>query len=512
MRVNSEYTGRVVPAEFLETLADPKQVATLDSKREALIDRLSTAPLVSARVVMGFTRAMEGLLLAVTGTLIAVYHPGFIEEGNTASYLPLIAAVGLAFPLLAQVFGLYTIPSFVRPVDHIARLFTSWTLIFAAITMAVFLSKSGDSYSRVWLASWYAMGLAVLVISRMVSARFVHYWNRNGQLSRHAVLVGGGQPAEQLLEALDGSQATDVAVVGIFDDRDDLRSPPQVHNLPKLGTVSELIDFVRRARIDILLVTLPLTAEDRLLQILKRLWVLPVDIRLSAYTQKLHYRPRAYSYIGNVPFLDVFDKPLTDWGLVLKAIEDRVIAALALILLSPVMLLVALAIKFGSKGPVLFKQKRYGFNNELIEVYKFRSMYHNMSDADAAKLVTKGDPRVTPIGRFLRKSSLDELPQIFNVLRGELSLVGPRPHATKAKAADQLYNDVVDGYFARHRVKPGITGWAQINGWRGETDTAEKLQRRVEHDLYYIENWSLAFDLYILWCTPISLLKTESAY
>jgi exopolysaccharide biosynthesis polyprenyl glycosylphosphotransferase len=208
----------------------------------------------------------------------------------------------------------------------------------------------------------------------------------------------------------------------------------------------------------------------------------------------------------------VFDKPLGDWGSILKSIEDKVIAAIAVVLLAPVMALVALAIKLESRGPVFFKQKRYGFNNELIEVYKFRSMHNNMSDADAAKLVTKGDPRVTRVGRFIRRTSLDELPQFFNVLRGELSLVGPRPHATKAKAADRLYNDVVDGYFARHKVKPGITGWAQVNGWRGETDTAEKLQRRVDHDLYYIENWSLAFDLYILWRTPISLFNPENAY
>ena len=210
--------------------------------------------------------------------------------------------------------------------------------------------------------------------------------------------------------------------------------------------------------------------------------------------------------------LDVFDKPIGDWGGLLKTIEDKVIASLALVMLAPIMLLVALAVKLESKGPVFFKQKRYGFNNELIEVYKFRSMYHEMRDADATKLVTRGDPRVTRVGRIIRKSSLDELPQLFNVLRGELSLVGPRPHPTKAKAANQLYDDVVDGYFARHRVKPGITGWAQINGWRGETDTAEKLQRRIEHDLYYIENWSLAFDLQILLRTPLALFKTESAY
>jgi lipopolysaccharide/colanic/teichoic acid biosynthesis glycosyltransferase len=174
---------------------------------------------------------------------------------------------------------------------------------------------------------------------------------------------------------------------------------------------------------------------------------------------------------------------------------------------------VALAIKLDSKGPVLFRQRRYGFNNELIEVFKFRSMYVEASDANAAKLVSKGDPRVTRVGRFIRKTSLDELPQLFNVVfSGNLSLVGPRPHALQAKAEHRLYEEAVDGYFARHRVKPGITGWAQVNGWRGETDTKDKIQRRVEHDLYYIENWSLLFDVYILMRTPFSLLNTEQAY
>jgi exopolysaccharide biosynthesis polyprenyl glycosylphosphotransferase len=190
-----------------------------------------------------------------------------------------------------------------------------------------------------------------------------------------------------------------------------------------------------------------------------------------------------------------------------------VVGSLMLIALSPVMAAVAIAIKLDSRGPVLFRQKRYGFNNELIEVFKFRSMYVEASDATAAKLVTKDDPRVTRVGRFIRKTSLDELPQLFNVVfKGNLSLVGPRPHATHAKAASQLYDQVVDGYFARHRVKPGITGWAQVNGWRGETDTPQKIQRRVEHDLFYIENWSIFFDLYILARTPFALLKTESAY
>ena len=522
MRAQPNYNVNTAPADLLDQITSEPAAVPLGKtwqaapppveRREAALGRLSDAPLVSARVIGTSARVLDGVLIALAGLVLAHVHPGYGDQGPGTFYIPLIAAVSIALPLLAHVFGLYTVQSLLRPLEHVARTTAAWALIFAAITAAVFLSKSGESYSRVWLASWFLSGLSMLVFSRMVTASLTRYWNRNGQLSRHAVLVGGGEPAATMLSALRASASTDVDVVGIFDDRDDRRSPPVVSDLPKLGNVNELIDFVRRARIDMLLVTLPLAAEERLLQVLKRLWVLPVDIRLSAYSQKFHYRPRAYSYIGNVPFLDVFDKPLSDWGSVLKTIEDKVISSVTLLFLSPVMLAVALLIKLDSKGPVLFKQDRYGFNNELIGVYKFRSMYHEMRDSDADRLVTRGDPRVTRIGRFLRKSSLDELPQLFNVLKGELSLVGPRPHATKAKAADQLYNDVVDGYFARHRVKPGITGWAQVNGWRGETDTTEKLQRRVEHDLFYIENWSLAFDLYILWRTPFSLLKTENAY
>jgi exopolysaccharide biosynthesis polyprenyl glycosylphosphotransferase len=246
---------------------------------------------------------------------------------------------------------------------------------------------------------------------------------------------------------------------------------------------------------------------------LKKLWVLPVDIRLSAHSNKLRFRPRSYSFIGSVPVLDIFDKPIADWDVVMKWLFDKVVGWLALICLAPVMLAVAIAVKLDSRGPVLFRQKRYGFNNELIEIFKFRSMYVDQTDATASKLVTKDDPRVTRVGRFIRKTSLDELPQLLNVVFfGNLSLVGPRPHAVNAKAQNRLYDEAVDGYFARHRVKPGITGWAQIHGWRGETDNQEKIQHRVEHDLYYIENWSILLDLYILAQTPFALIRTENAY
>jgi exopolysaccharide biosynthesis polyprenyl glycosylphosphotransferase len=198
---------------------------------------------------------------------------------------------------------------------------------------------------------------------------------------------------------------------------------------------------------------------------------------------------------------------------VMKWLFDTIVGGLMLLAAAPIMLMVAIAIKLDSKSPVFFKQKRYGFNNDLIEVYKFRSMYVDMADVKADRLVTKDDPRVTRVGRFIRKASLDELPQLINVvIKGNLSLVGPRPHAVNAKAAAQRYDEAVDGYFARHRVKPGITGWAQVNGWRGETDTEEKIQKRVEHDLFYIENWSVLFDLWIVLRTPFALLKTENAY
>jgi exopolysaccharide biosynthesis polyprenyl glycosylphosphotransferase len=248
------------------------------------------------------------------------------------------------------------------------------------------------------------------------------------------------------------------------------------------------------------------------LQMVRKLWVLPVDVRLAAHMSRLRFRPRAYSYIGNVPVLDIFDKPIADWNMVMKTLFDRVAGAMILAALAPVMAAVALAIKFDSPGPVFFRQRRLGFNNERIEVLKFRSLYHEHADPNARRVVTKGDKRVTTVGHFIRRTSLDELPQLINVLRGELSLVGPRPHAVEAPATHRLWEEVVDGYFARHRVRPGLTGWAQINGWRGELDTEEKLRNRVEHDLYYIENWSLLFDLYILLRTPFALLHSENAY
>jgi Undecaprenyl-phosphate glucose phosphotransferase len=377
-----------------------------------------------------------------------------------------------------------------------------------------FFAKLGSEISRLWLTTFFAVGLAALVASRAFLRGLIRGWARDGRLDRRTIIVGADENGEELVRTLKAQEDSDIEVLGVFDDRNDTRALETCAGSPKLGKVDDIVEFARRTRVDLVLFALPISAETRILAMLKKLWVLPVDIRLSAHTNKLRFRPRSYSYLGKVPTLDVFEAPITDWDLVMKWLFDRAVGCLTLLLALPVMALVALAIKLDSRGPVLFRQKRFGFNNERIDVFKFRSLYHDQADPLASKVVTKNDPRVTRVGRFIRKTSLDELPQLFNVVfKGNLSLVGPRPHAVQGKLQNRMFDEAVDGYFARHRVKPGITGWAQINGWRGEIDNQEKIQKRVEFDLYYIENWSVLFDLLILLRTPLALMtKNENAY
>ena len=243
---------------------------------------------------------------------------------------------------------------------------------------------------------------------------------------------------------------------------------------------------------------LPSTADHSLVETLNKLSLVPVDVRLCPGEFAMRLGTVQASHIGGHTFLNVIDRPLRDWRWIAKTVEDRILGFLILMLISPIMMAIALLIRLDSPGPVLFRQKRYGFNNQLIEVLKFRTMYQELSDANAEQLTQRNDPRITRVGAFLRRTSLDELPQFLNVLRGDMSIVGPRPHALAAKAGPLLYQDAVKYYDARHRVKPGITGWAQVNGWRGETDTLEQIRKRVEHDLYYIEHWSIALDLRII--------------
>ncbi len=473
---------------------------------------LDAKPHYSPVVLVGLVKVLEFLLLCATGALVHIVYVA-PQVGYGIAYfiaVPLIAALAI---VAFQALNVNYVGAFRSPVPQGLKIAGGWSLVLLAALGAVFFLKLDGTFSRVWMLGWYFCGLAALLVERWVLALITRYMTRTGRLDRRTVVVGGGAPGELLLQELSKQKETDLRICGVFDDRGDDRSPDVLAGYPKLGNVDDLVALARHTRIDLIIFALPISAEQRLLQMLRKLWVLPIDIRLAAHMAKLKFRPRSYSYIGSVPVLDVFDKPIADWDVVLKSIFDRLVGALALVILSPVLAATALAVKLDSRGPIFFKQKRYGFNNELVEIWKFRSMYAESLDVLADRLVTKGDPRVTRVGRFIRKTSLDELPQLFNVVfKGNLSLVGPRPHAVHAKAANRQYDDVVDGYFARHRVRPGITGWAQVNGWRGETDTPLKIQRRVEHDLYYIENWSLFFDMYILLITPFALIRTENAY
>jgi Undecaprenyl-phosphate glucose phosphotransferase len=464
-------------------------------------------------VIAGAVRIADFVLLSAVG--IALYF-GYVTPlaGFHREYVVAIFGMTTTAVICFQAADIYEVEVFRGQLRQMTRMISSWTFVFLLFIGASFFAKLGNEVSRLWLSAFFFVGLAGLIAERLLLRSMVRGWARQGRLDRRTIIVGSDRNGEQLVEALKGQEDSDIDILGVFDDRNDTRALETCAGSPKLGKVDDIVEFARRTRVDLVLFALPISAETRILEMLKKLWVLPVDIRLSAHTNKLRFRPRSYSYLGKVPTLDVFEAPITDWDLVMKWLFDHVAGVFILLLALPVMALVALAIKFDSPGPVLFRQKRFGFNNERIDVFKFRSLYHHQADPTAAKVVTRNDPRVTRVGRFIRKTSLDELPQLFNVVfKGNLSLVGPRPHAVQGKLLSRLFDEAVDGYFARHRVKPGITGWAQINGWRGEVDSEEKIQKRVEFDLYYIENWSVLFDFYILLKTPLALMtRNENAY
>lgn len=466
----------------------------------------------SPAIILGVYRLFEVLCIFTIG-MLAYFYYGYADNRLPIHTMIIFGTSCLTLASL-QASNLYTTQSLKTGLRTLPKVLAVLSTIFVVMALAGYFIDFKDYFSKKWFADWFVISAAVLSIARLIFAFSISRWNRNGFMERRAVIVGGGAKAKQLIRDIEAEQGNDIRICGVFDDRSDDRAPPVIAGYPKLGNVKDVVAFARRTRIDLIIITLPLSAESRWTAMLEHLWVLPVDIRLAAHANSMKFRPRFCSYMDNskIPMLDLFDKPISDWDSVSKRGFDIIFAILALVLLWPLMLGAALAVKLTSKGPAIFKQMRHGINNEEILVYKFRSMYTDMSDEKAATLVTKDDPRVTPVGRFIRKTSIDELPQLFNVLIGTVSLVGPRPHAVVAQAQNKYFADVVDGYFARHRVKPGITGWAQINGLRGEITSDDKIKARTDYDLYYIENWSLAFDLKILLKTPLSLFNTENAY
>ncbi len=509
----SKHPGAAIQASAFANQNIPALSAISDRvPRLADFNYANKSSLIPVRLVRAAVRFVDFAICAGLGFVIAVAYVGETGVVSTVFYPLAVIFTGAVTLIAFQLLGLYRVNGLTNILAQMPRVIFGWTVAFTLLIAALFFLKAGPEFSRVWLASWYISGAVSLVAARMVFGGLASTWKKQGRLFRRAVVFGTGEVMHDVIAQLEADTSGDIRISGVFDDRQGDRAPNMCAGYPHLGGLNQLVDFARKTRTDLVILALPISAETRVARAIKAISVLPVDIKVPARSTSLRFSQRTYSRLGKVPMIDMHDKPITDWGFAAKWLFDKVVATVALILLAPVMAAVAIIIKLDSPGPVFFRQKRYGFNNELVEIFKFRSMRTDMCDASASKLVTRNDPRVTRIGQFIRKTSIDELPQLLNVLLGDLSLVGPRPHALEAKAANRLYDDVVDGYFARHKVKPGITGWAQINGWRGETDTKEKIEKRVEHDLYYIENWSVFLDFYILMKTPFALLQTENAY
>lgn len=380
-------------------------------------------------------------------------------------------------------------------------------------------------YATIWqlgAAKPFSTGLALcyltitptlLFVSRFVVRKLVWYLVQAGFIGQRIVIYGADEgSSDRVLRLLELERLPYVAVVGIADDRTTRIERASPWTVPFLGGLDALVSRIARGDVDMVVIALPMVSQSRLDQITERLQQVSVDICLmprEALDLSQQYTMR---FIGSLPLFALWQRPMRDFNRLLKAIEDRVLAIAGLVLLSPLLLFTALMIKMTSRGPVLFRQQRFGFNNVRISVLKFRSMYVDRQDVSGAIRTTRGDLRVTPFGRLIRRLSIDELPQLVNVLTGEMSIVGPRPHATEMKVGDEYYFEAVRGYAARHRVKPGITGLAQVRGLRGEIATVERAKRRVEYDMYYIENWSLLLDLRIILETVWRLIWDRNVY
>jgi Undecaprenyl-phosphate glucose phosphotransferase len=470
--------------------------------------------MLSPELVESAIKWVDFTLILATASVVFTLYFSFLNtaaEGASGRYILTAFVAAIFFCGGLRRVGGYT---FRRMTDlrwQATRIAIVWGVTVAVLLLVAFVGKESESFSRGWALSWTSATVGLLILSRAVLRLLIVRWGQRGYLVRRLVVVGAGELGENLVNALRRADDRNLEILGFFDDRH-TRIGPSVAGLPVLGTTADLLTFARRRRVDEFIVALPLSADKRLKSVFERLRRLPVDLRLSAEPIAGTLPIRGISAVGAVPMLDVAERPLKNWNALAKLIEDRLIGVFLLLLFTPLMALVALLIKLDSRGPVLFVQERFGFNNNVIRVLEFRTMYIDRGDATGAARTVRNDPRVTRIGRLLRALSLDELPQLINVVRGDMSLVGPRPHAITMRAGDRLYNDAVATYLNRHRVKPGITGWAQVNGLRGEVDSLEKARARVEHDLFYIEHWSVWLDIKILLKTAPRLFAQGNAY
>ncbi len=397
----------------------------------------------------------------------------------------------------------YELRSAARLMVQLVKVSIAWVAAFISLVVISYAVDRFEQFVSPWAGQWFLTSWLFLVATRCIAALQISRWRKTGRLVRSIAVFGAGAQAIRLARQLK-AHSDEANVVGVFTDE----HIPMVAG-DVAGDGDALAALANSGDLDEVILAFPWSSHAALNRAIAKFSACQVEVSIDPAISGIDYPPTALSFVAGIPTLTVQRRPLSGWGAPVKRTEDVALVLLLLFLLAPVLLFIALLVKISSPGPVLFRQERYGFNNNRITVYKFRSMHHDPRPDLVVRQARRNDPRVTGIGAILRRASLDELPQLLNVLRGDMSLVGPRPHAT---AHNEKYAALINGYLARHRMKPGITGWAQVNGWRGETETTEQMRRRLEHDLFYIANWSLLLDIKVLLMTIPVVVGGVNAY
>ncbi len=469
-------------------------------------------------VLSGLVRVADVLAIVICG-LFAYWLRNDLAD-IPSHYLVALLVATLMVLYLGETSGLYRYEGLHQFSTQFGRLIGLWLVVFLILIALAFLTKTSDLFSRIWATSWFLTGFTALVVVRILVVRRIESRRRDGRLARRIAIVGSGVKAGQVRAFIESQNPTVMRLAGQFAPHP-TPDPAGPELSPGLaGGMDRLDALIEDSQVDEVILALDEDRDEIITPLLRTLGRRAVDVRLAPDTVSLSIPLLGLQRLGGIGLLEVQRRPISAWDRILKRLEDLGLGLLALCLLGPVMLLIALLIRLDSPGPILFRQQRHGFHNNSFTMLKFRTMTAEASARDGEdgtsesreepiRQAGRDDARVTRIGRILRRTSLDELPQLFNVLKGDMSLVGPRPHAM---SHDREFARLIDDYIARHRVKPGITGWAQIHGFRGETDTEEKIRGRVEHDLYYIDNWSLWLDIKILVMTVLYGFIHRNAY
>ena len=468
---------------------------------------VSSRARASGRMAVRFFNAADTaavLLLALTTAAAATAGP--LMSAPLGEILPVCAAAAIALWALGG-FGLYGFGRNERLATHLAKLAAAFALA-AVGGLLVDLATGASGRGALAVVIWTALAFMTVHMLHVWWWAAVRRWRRSGKLTPNVVVVGATRHAERLIKA--AMERRDVNVIGVFDDRLS-RAPASVAGVPVLGDVASLVEHRITPFVDKVVVALDPAAKGRVRELTDRLRVLPNEISLLVDLDTETDRAAALSRLADAPLARLSGTPEDERRAFVKRVQDVVIASVALVMLAPLMAVIAVLVKLSSPGPVFFRQVRQGFNNEEFLVWKFRTMRQRPVETDKVRQVTTDDPRVTKIGRFLRLTSLDELPQLLNVLKGEMSLVGPRPHAVGTMTGESETARLVKEYAHRHRMKPGMTGWAAIKGSRGPLDDAAAVKRRVALDIEYIERQSFWFDMWIMLVTVPCLLGDRQA-